>query len=70
MGTIYERGDFQYQVKIRRRGYPTQTKTFRSKKEAEIWARQVESEMDRGLFVSRQGSGKHDAGRGSESLRV
>ena len=38
---------------IRRRGYPPLTRTFDSKMQAEAWARQIEGEMDRGVFVSR-----------------
>ena len=38
---------------IRRRGYPPLTRTFDSKTQAEAWARQIEGEMDRGVFVSR-----------------
>lgn len=51
-------------VKVRRTGFPSVTKTFDvhgsrqaeinlAKREAEAWARQIESEMDRGVFVSR-----------------
>ena len=53
MATIQKRGDLQWRVRIRRRGYPVQTKTFTTKNRAETWVRQVESEMDRGAFVSR-----------------
>lgn len=42
-----------WQVKIRRRGYPAQSRTFDRKAAAEAWARQIENEMDRGVFVSR-----------------
>ncbi len=53
MATIFKRGDGQWQVKIRRSGYPLQSKTFAIKGDAEAWARLVESEMDRGVYVSR-----------------
>ena len=53
MATIQKRGDLQWRARVRRRGYPTQTKTFTTKVRAEAWVRQVESEMDRGAFVSR-----------------
>lgn len=54
-------------VKVRRKGFPPSTKNFevtgprqadlnRAKREAEAWARMVESEMDRGVFVSRSES--------------
>ena len=42
-----------YQVHIRRRGWPAQVRTFNSKAKARVWARQIEEEMDRGVFVSR-----------------
>ena len=42
-----------WQAKIRRRGYPPQSGTFDSKAKAETWVRQIESEMDRGAFISR-----------------
>ena len=42
-----------YQAKIRKKGYPTQNKTFRTKKEAEAWATVVESEMLRGVWRDR-----------------
>lgn len=50
MATFEKRGDLQWRVKIRRRGFPSQTKTFNSKAEGEAWARSMESDMDRGIF--------------------
>ena len=52
MATITHRSG-GWQVKVRRRGYPPQSGTFNTKSKAEAWARQTESEMDRGIFVSR-----------------
>ena len=42
-----------WQAKIRRRGYPPQSGTFDSKAKAETWARQIETEMDRGIWQDR-----------------
>ena len=42
-----------WQALVRRRGYPQQTRTFDSKGKAEVWAAGIESEMGRGVFVSR-----------------
>ncbi|WP_298135566.1 site-specific integrase [Acidiferrobacter sp.] len=42
-----------WQAHIRRRGYPTQVRTFDTKAEAEAWAAVIESEIARGVFVSR-----------------
>ena len=53
MATIQKRGDLQWRARVRRRGYPVQTKTFTTKAKAEAWSKQIESEMDRGVFVSR-----------------
>ncbi len=53
MATIQKRGDLQWRARVRRHGYPIQTKTFTTKARAEAWVRQVETEMDRGTFVSR-----------------
>ena len=47
------KGKRVWQAHIRRRGYPAQVRTFDSKAKAEAWARQIESEMDRGAFLSR-----------------
>ncbi len=53
MATIRKRGDRQWEVRVRKRGYPIQSKTLETKARAEAWAREIESEMDRGAFVSR-----------------
>ncbi|MHB2021531.1 MAG: site-specific integrase [Candidatus Xenobia bacterium] len=53
MATIRKRGDLQWEARIRRRGHPVQCKTFETKTRAETWARQIETEMDGGSFVSR-----------------
>ena len=56
MATLVQRfanGKRVWQVKIRRRGYPVQSGTFNTKNKADAWARQIEGEMDRGVFVSR-----------------
>lgn len=45
MATITKRGDYQYQAKVRRKGFPTQTKTFERKRDAQDWATIIESEM-------------------------
>ena len=52
MATITKRGK-AYQAKVRRKGHEPISQTFDTKSEAEAWARQIESEMDRGIFVDR-----------------
>ncbi|MGC8603521.1 MAG: site-specific integrase [Desulfomonilaceae bacterium] len=58
MATVTPRNDDQgirigWQVRVRKKGYPQQVKTFRTKAEAERWARTIESEMDRGAWLDR-----------------
>lgn len=53
MASIRKRGPYQWEVRIRRKGMPVTCKTFDTKFEAEKWAREIESEMDRGIYVSR-----------------
>ncbi|MDR6379653.1 hypothetical protein J2802_000055 [Paraburkholderia caribensis] len=52
MASITRRRDLQWQARVRRKSYPVQIKTFNTRAEAEAWARQIESEIDRGVFVS------------------
>jgi len=44
--------DESWRVQIHRRNHPSQYKAFDNRSDAEAWARQIESEMDRGVFVS------------------
>ena len=57
MATFVQRpgpgGKRVWQALVRRRGYPQQTRTFDTKAKAEDWASVLESEMARGVFVSR-----------------
>ena len=52
MASINKRGDGQWQAKIRKKGYNTISKTLPTKAKAEQWSRMVESEMDRGIYMS------------------
>ncbi len=52
MATYTKRSEGQWQVKVRKKGYPTQTKTFRNKSIAQKWATQIEAQMDNKLFIS------------------
>jgi len=52
MASIWKRGNY-WRAAVRRQGYPEQTRTFDAKGDAEAWARRLESEMDRGIFVDR-----------------
>jgi integrase len=53
MATITERGPFQFQATVRRKGYPSQTKTFETRTDAKKWISVIESEMHRGVFIDR-----------------
>lgn len=53
MATIRKRGDYQWQAQVRRKGYPAQSKTFQTRKDADAWVRMIERDMDTGTFVSR-----------------
>lgn len=53
MATFEQRTSSWWQAKVRRKGQPTQSKTFEKKSDAEAWARAIESEIDKGAFVSR-----------------
>ena len=47
-----------WEATINKKGFPRTSRTFDTKSEAEAWAAVVESEMARGIFVSRQESEK------------
>lgn len=53
MVSFYKRGDYQWEAKIRKAGFPQLAKTFESKADAVAWAAEVETGMRRGTFVSR-----------------
>lgn len=59
MATFTKRESGYWQAKIRRKGYPVQSETFRTKAEAERWAKAIESEMDGGVFVDRREADKN-----------
>ena len=54
MASITRRGPFQFQAIVRRKGYPTQTKTFETRNEAEAWSRSIESKIDVNQFRDRR----------------
>jgi integrase len=51
MASFRQRGG-KWQARVIRDGYPDQARTFETKADAEKWARSVESEIDKGQFVS------------------
>ena len=50
MATIRKRGS-RYNVQIRKEGYPSITKTFRSISVARKWANSIEADMERHLYT-------------------
>jgi len=56
MAAIEERtdqnGDKTFRVKIRKKGYPSQTASFKRKTDAKKWAMQIEAAMDEGRYFS------------------
>ncbi|CBW74361.1 DNA integration/recombination/inversion protein [Mycetohabitans rhizoxinica HKI 454] len=55
MATITRRDDrsarYRWQAKVRRKGFPSQSKSFPTKAEAEDWARSIEENIRWGTFV-------------------
>lgn len=58
MAVITQRESGWWQAKVRRQGWPNQSKTHRTKIEAEAWARQIESSFDRGILATSTQIGK------------
>ena len=53
MASFRKRGKYSWEAQVRRQGWPSQTKTFDTKAEAEAWAAMIESEMNRGVWLDR-----------------
>lgn len=53
MASIRKLPSGKWNVRVIRKGYAVQTKSFTTRTDAERWARTIESEMDRGVFVCR-----------------
>ncbi len=58
MATIVKTPSGTWKAVIRKLGWPTTAKTFRTKRDAEDWARSTEDEMVRGVYLSRAPSEK------------
>jgi len=50
MATVRKRGAYQWQAIVRRKGFPQQSKTFETRKDAEAWARKIEREIETGTW--------------------
>jgi integrase len=51
MATFDQRPNGRWRAQIRRTGYAAKAKTFRTKLEAEKWARGIETQLDRGVEI-------------------
>ena len=50
---VHNRKNGHWKAVIRKAGWPTASKTFRVKRDAEDWARRTEDEMVRGVYIER-----------------
>jgi integrase len=53
MATLVKTPSGTWKAVIRKAGFPTTSKTFRTKRDAEDWSRRTEDEMVRGVFIQR-----------------
>ena len=56
MATIVKTKSGTWKAVIRKQGWPTKAKTFRTKRDAEDWSRRTEDEMVRGIYIERGSS--------------
>ena len=56
MATIVKTLSATWKAVIRKSGWPTTAKTFRTKRDAQNWARRTEDEMVRGVYIQRSAS--------------
>lgn len=56
MATIAKTESGTWKALVRKQGWPASIKTFRTKRDAEDWARRVEDEMVRGIYIERSPS--------------
>jgi len=63
MATITKTQSNTFKVLIRKSGIATQIKTFKTKTDAQKWARLIESEIDRGIFIDRSEAEKTTVGQ-------
>lgn len=50
MASIRQRGDFTWEARVRRKGFPEQHQSFPTKEEAEVWSTEVELAMKKSTF--------------------
>lgn len=52
MATFCKRSPYQWEARIRKKGYPTTCKTFDTRADAEAWGKDIETNMNKSLFIS------------------
>ncbi len=53
MATLSKTPQGQWRARVRRTGWPPTSKVFRTRRDAADWARSIEDEMVRGLYLRR-----------------
>ena len=56
MATLVKTPSNTWKAVIRKRGWPTTIKTFRTRRDAQDWARRTEDDMVRGVHIDRSDS--------------
>lgn len=69
MAAFSQRDSGRWQAKVRRDGWPPQSKTFRTRADAEAWARTVEREMDVDAFINRDDAEKTTFSKAAERYK-
>jgi len=62
MASIRQMPCGSWQTVVRRKGYPPQFRTFETQQDAKQWARQIEHEIDRNVFVDRNETDRQTVG--------
>lgn len=68
MATIVKTSSGTWKALIRKTGWPATAKTFRTKRDAEDWARRTEDEMVRGVYIPARTRRAHDRRSGVDPL--
>jgi integrase len=70
MAQYTQRGPLQWRVKVRRKGFPEQSRTFEYKEDAEKWARALENELATTGFIDRRSAEKNSFRQVLEKYRT
>lgn len=69
MATVRKLSSGKWNAQVRRKGHSPISKTFLNQKDAHIWIRSIESEMDRGSYVNRSTADNTTLGEALERYR-